>query len=65
LDPHLKPYPGFAAEDCAPVYGPPDQIWHTVAWQGKTDLRALWNQPVRIRFTLHEASLYAFQFVQA
>ncbi|MEZ4730707.1 MAG: hypothetical protein R3E79_26570 [Caldilineaceae bacterium] len=65
LDPHFQPYPGFAADDCDPVVGPHDQIWHTVAWQGRTDVRSLWNQPVRIRFTLMEATLYAFQFRQA
>ncbi|MBX3010118.1 MAG: hypothetical protein KF832_01380 [Caldilineaceae bacterium] len=64
LDPHFQPYPGFAASDCDPVVGAPEQIWQTVAWQGQTDVSALWNKPVRIRFILQEASLYAFQFVQ-
>ena len=62
LDPQFQPYEGFAAELCDPVIGAPDKIWHTVRWQGKSDLRALWNKPVRVRFTLHEASIYAFQF---
>ena len=62
LDPQFQPYEGFAAELCDPVIGEPDKIWHTVSWQGKSDLRTLWNKPVRIRFTLHEASIYAFQF---
>ena len=62
LDPQFQPYEGFAAELCDPVIGAPDKIWHTVRWQGKSDLRTLWNKPVRIRFTLHEASIYAFQF---
>ena len=62
LDPTFNPYEGFSAELCDPVIGEPDKIWHTVSWQGKSDLRTLWNKPVRIRFTLHEASIYAFQF---
>ena len=62
LDPTFTPYAGFSAELCDPLIGPPDQIWHTVSWQGKTDLRTLWNKPVRIRFTIREASIYAFQF---
>jgi len=64
LDPTFTPYEGFSAELCDPVIGAPDQIWHTVSWQGSSDLRALWNRPVRIRFTLREASIYAFQFFE-
>jgi hypothetical protein len=63
LDPYFKPYEGFAAEDCDPVCtDDPNQIWHGVSWQGNTDVRALWNKPVRLVFHLHQASLYAFQF---
>ena len=62
LDPQFSPYEGFSAALCDPVSGPADQIWHTVTWQGKGDVRALWNKPVRIRFHLIEASLYGFQF---
>ena len=52
-------------ELCDPVIGAPDKIWHTVRWQGRSDLRALWNKPVRIRFHLNESSLYAFQFIDS
>ena len=62
LDSKLEPYAGFSAQDCDPVHAPKGQIWHTVTWQGKTDVRALWNKPVRLCFHLLEASLYAFQF---
>jgi len=62
LDPQFQPYPGFSAAACDPVIGPRDQIWHTVTWQGARDVSALWNKPVRMRITLNEASLYAFQF---
>ena len=65
LDPTFTPYEGFSAVLCDPVIGAPGQIWHTIHWQGKSDLRALWNKPVRIRFTLHEASIYAFQFFES
>lgn len=64
LDSAFQPYAGFAAADCDPVAGRRDQIWHTVTWQGRSDVSALWNQPVRIRFQLNEASLYAFQFTE-
>jgi hypothetical protein len=63
LDPFFKPYDGFSAEDCDPVCSDdPDRIWHTVTWKGNADLRSLWNQPCRLRFHLHQATLYAFRF---
>ena len=65
LDPTFAPYEGFSAEQCDALTGGPDEIWHTVSWQGKSDLRALWNRPVRIRFSLREASIYAFQFFES
>ena len=66
LDPFLKPYPGFSADDCKPVHDrQPDTVWHTVFWNGKSDVRALWNKPVIACFHLHEASLYAFQFLSS
>ena len=64
LDPDFKPYPGFASEDCVPVCSDdPNRIWHTVQWKADSDLRNLWNKPCRLCFHLHQASLYAFQFV--
>jgi hypothetical protein len=63
LDPQFRPYEGFSAEECDPVYSDdPDQVWHTVSWQGSRDVRSLWNKPVRLVFHLHQASLYGFQF---
>ncbi|MSP14326.1 MAG: hypothetical protein EXR62_15405 [Chloroflexi bacterium] len=63
LDPNFQPYPGFSAAECDPVYSDNrQQIWHTAHWQGNADVRNLWNKPCRLRFDLHQASLYAFQF---
>jgi hypothetical protein len=36
----------------------------TVTWQGRSDLSALRGQPVRLRFSLRKAKLYAFQFAR-
>ena len=64
VDAHFKPFDGFSTENCDPVVSDdPNQIWHTVSWKGKSDLSALWNKPVRLIFHLHQASIYAFQFV--
>ncbi|MDE0181709.1 MAG: hypothetical protein OXL39_10225 [Caldilineaceae bacterium] len=65
LDPCFQPYDGFSAQQCDPLIGAADQIWHTVRWQGGGDLRTLWDRPVRIRFQVHEASLYSFQFLNS
>jgi hypothetical protein len=67
LDPHFQPYPGFGVEECVPLHAPADHIWHTVQWRGTdgtvSDLRALWDKPVRLCFELYGASLYSFEFI--
>jgi len=55
-----SPLPGFALDDCEPIYG--DTIDRTVVWRGSPDLAALAGQPVRLRFVLHDADLYAYRF---
>lgn len=62
LDSKMEPYPGFSAEECVPVHGPADRIWHDVRWTSCNSLRGLWNKPIRLRFHLLEAALYGFQF---
>ncbi len=54
-----RPLPGFALEDCEPIAG--DFIDQRVAWKGG-DLSSLAGKPVRLRFELKNADLYAFQF---
>lgn len=64
LDPNFQPYTGFPASECLPVFSnDPNQIWHAVRWQGDRDLSDLWNKPCRLKFHLHQASLFAFQFI--
>jgi hypothetical protein len=64
LNPLFEPYDGFSAADCDAVHATGSgTVWHTVSWKGRTSVRQLWNKPVMIRFHLHEAALYAFQFV--
>lgn len=59
--PDRKPLPGFSLADCDPLYG--DGPNESVSWRGKTDLKPMAGRPVRIRFQLHDADLYAFQFI--
>ncbi|MBI4623197.1 MAG: hypothetical protein HY736_08265 [Verrucomicrobia bacterium] len=55
-----RPLPGFALEDCAPIFG--DTIERAVTWTKGQDVRSLAGQPVRLRFVLKDADVYAFQF---
>ncbi len=55
-----KALPGFALADCTPLQG--DYLDQTVAWKGGS-LAAFAGQPVRLRFVLQEADLFALQFI--
>ena len=49
--------PGFSRADCDPFYG--DGLAHPFTWRGNPDIGGL--APVRIRFYLEDAKLYALQ----
>jgi hypothetical protein len=55
-----KPLPGFALEDCPPVFG--DAIERTVTWKTGGDVSAHAGKPVRLRFVLKDADVFAFRF---
>ncbi len=55
-----KPIPGFALRDCPEIYG--DEIEHTGSWKGGSDVGALAGKPVRLRFVMKDADVYAMQF---
>lgn len=55
-----KPLPGFKLDDCEELFG--DTLERRVQWKPKADLSPLNGQPVRVRFVLHDADLYSFQF---
>lgn len=58
-----QPLPGYGRGECDPFTG--DAIRHTVTWRHTSDVTALAGQPIRLRFHLHNAALYAFQFGDA
>ncbi len=60
-NPDGSPVAGRTLADCDELFG--DTIDRTVTWQGDANLDALRNRPVRLRFALQDADLYAFQFV--
>lgn len=55
-----KPLPGFTLDDCAEHFG--DTVDRPVVWKHGTDVSRLAGQPVRLRFVLQDADLYALQF---
>jgi len=58
--PDGKPVEGFALADCPEVFG--DALERVVTWKGGSDLARLAGQPVRLRFHLKDADLYAIRF---
>ena len=60
LDTNGKPLPGYAVADCDVILD--NNVRHAVTWKGKSDVSALAGKPVRLRFEMRSAKLYAFQF---
>jgi hypothetical protein len=52
--------PGFALADCGEIFG--DALEYVVRWKGGTDVSALAGKPVRLRFVLKDADVYALHF---
>ena len=59
LDVTGKPIKGFSASDCAPITT--DSVRHVVTWKGHKDCHLLQGRPIRLRFHLKRAKLYAFE----
>ena len=55
-----KPIDGFSAGDCEEIIG--DEIERVVQWKAGSNVGSLACQPVRLRFVMKDADLYAFQF---
>ena len=58
LDEEGHPIPGHTAQDCVAIAE--DGVSVPVRWRDGRDLRALREQPVRLRFALNNARLYAY-----
>ncbi len=55
-----KPLPGFALDDCEPIWG--DHIARIVKWKGGDNVSAYAGKPVRLRFELSDADLFSLRF---
>jgi len=62
-NPDGQPLPGFSAADCDEVFG--DTVDRTVSWKDSADISRLAGTPVKLRFVLKDADLYAFRFAGA
>lgn len=60
LDAAGKPIPGFTLADHPALFG--DELDGAVRWTKATELPALKDQPVRLRFVLNDADIYALRF---
>jgi len=60
LDADGRPLPGFGLNDAIPVIG--NDIAKVVRWTGGSDVSALRGRPVRLRFHMLDADLFAFRF---
>lgn len=58
--PDGTPIPGYTMADCDETFG--DELARTVTWKGKVGVGELAGQPVRLRFLLKDADVFAFQF---
>jgi hypothetical protein len=60
LDAAGKPIPGFSG-DAATTHRGCDDLRLQPKWKGQTDLSSLRGRTVRLRFTMEDARLHAFQ----
>ncbi|MFP4249981.1 MAG: hypothetical protein ACLFU7_10005 [Armatimonadota bacterium] len=56
------PIAGYMLDDCDPVFG--DEIERAVTWRdGQSDLSALADGPIRLRFVMRDADLFSLRFM--
>ncbi len=53
------PCPGYSLDDCDSVFG--DELDRPVTWNGSTDVSSIVAKPVRFRFVMHDADVYAMR----
>jgi hypothetical protein len=54
------PIPGLTFDDCDELFG--DSVGQPIAWKDQSLLARYAGQPVRLRFELRDADVFAFQF---
>ncbi|MCX6619613.1 MAG: hypothetical protein NTY38_00750, partial [Acidobacteria bacterium] len=56
-----QPVAGYSAGDAKRLVG--NSLHHVASWNAGTGVEGLAGKPVRLRFIMRDAKLYAFQFV--
>ena len=56
-----KPLPGYAASDCDEILG--NRLAFPVRWKSGGDVGALAGRPVRLRFLMKDADVFAMRFI--
>jgi hypothetical protein len=59
-DENGKPYPGFALDDAIESIG--NDVERVVQWKRGNDVSSLAGKPIRLRFVMKDADLYALRF---
>jgi hypothetical protein len=57
-----NPLPGFALEECEPIWG--DHLARIVTWKGGKQVAAHAGAPIRLRFELSDADLFSMRFIE-
>lgn len=60
LGPRGQAFPGFTQKEADKLVG--NSLARLVTWAGKQDLSAWKGKPVKLRFVMRDAKLYAFEF---
>ena len=55
-----SPLEGYSVDACDELIG--DELDRIVTWNGSSDVSSLVGKPIRMRFVMKEADVYALQF---
>lgn len=61
LDVNGLPIDGFNVQECDRIHTA-NEVNRVVTWRGSSDLSSFAGKPISLRFLMHDADLYAFQF---
>ena len=61
-DPERRPLAGYSINEAHETFG--DEVERTIHWKNGADVSKLAGKPVRLRFVLNDADLYAFRFAR-
>ena len=56
-----NPIPGYSMQESNELFG--DQVDKIFSWRNGTDVSSLSNIPVRLKFQIKDADLFAFRFI--